>query len=179
MNSGIWQWLFEPWSRKATMVRRRTSRLYSTVQRRVVIMPGWWLIQPTVGLNKCTNAKRPICGSLPPSQSQVAMIVIGCNRNTSTWVMAVADSLHLMVSVMVMIEVRAMKYLQTDVAWCVPSVTLSFADCVVNHGQVEATASPTTPCPVVATEESYRVQTTLSSALSQQALGPECAPVVP
>jgi hypothetical protein len=175
MNSGVWQWLFEPWSRKATMVRRRKSRLCNTVQHRVVIMPGWWPIQSTVGPNKCTNAKRPICGSLPPSQSQVAMIVIGCSLNTSTW----ADSLRLMVSVMEMIEVRAMKHLQTDVAWCVPSATLSFADCVVNHGQVEASASPTEPCPVVATEESYRVQTTLSSALSQQALGPECARDVP
>jgi hypothetical protein len=167
MNSGVWQWLFEPWSRKATMVRRRTSKLCNTVQHRVVIMPGWWPIQPTVGPNKCTNAKRPICGSLHPSQSQVAMIVIGFKRNTSI--------LRLMVSIMAMIEVRAKRHLETDVAWCVPSVTLSFADCVVNHGEAEAAASPTAPYPAVATADFYRVQTTLSLALSQQALERECA----
>jgi hypothetical protein len=154
------------------MVRRRTSRLCNTVQHRVVIMRGWWPIQLTVGPNKCTNAKRPICGSLPPSQSQVAMIVIGYNLNTSIWVMVVADFLRLMVSIMAMIQVR---HLETDVAWCVPSVMLSFADCAVSHGQAEAAASPTAHCPAVATEEFYRVQTTLSLALSQQALEPECA----
>jgi hypothetical protein len=85
------------------------------------------------------------------------MVVIGYNLNTSMWVMVVvADYLRLMVSIMAMVKARAMKHPETDGAWCVPSVTLSFADCVVNHGQAEVAASP---------EEFYRVQTTLSLAL--------------
>jgi hypothetical protein len=157
------------------MVRKRTSRLCNAVQHQIVITRGWWPIQLTAGLNKCTNARRLIYGSLPPSQSQIAMIVIGCSLNTSIWVMVVAVFLRLMVSTMTTVKVRAMKDPETDVAWCVPSVTLSFADCVVNHGQAEVAANPTAPCPAVATKESYRVQMTLSLVLSQQALEPECA----
>jgi hypothetical protein len=78
-----------------------------------------------------------------------------------------------------MVQVRAIKHPEMDVAWCVPSVTLSFADCAVNNGQAEAAASPTEPSPAVATEEFYRVQATLSLALSQQALEPECVREAP
>jgi hypothetical protein len=77
----------------------------------------------------------------------------------------VADYLRLMVSIVAMVKARAMKHPETDGAWCVPNATFSFADCVGNHGQAEVAASPTEPCPAVATEEFYRVQTTLSLAL--------------
>jgi hypothetical protein len=169
MSSGVWQWLFEPWSRRATRVMRKTSRLCNTAQHQIASMRGWWQTQSTGAPNKYTKAKRPIYGRdmLPPSQSKITRIAIGCSLNTSIlWVMA---------AVVLSMKVRATRQQETDVAWCVPSATLSFAGCVVNHGKREAAASPTEPCPAGATEESYRVQMTLSLALSQQALESECA----
>ncbi len=86
------------------------------------------------------------------------MIVIGFKRNTSILrLMVVADYLRLMVSIVAMVKARVMKHPEPDGAWCVPSVTLSFADCGVNHGQAEVAASPKVPCPAGAIQTSYSV----------------------